>query len=57
MDDIFIPGGMTRFTYDEFHPDPIYDNTRTALEDCIKMYFREAIFQLDADVEKRKFTH
>jgi len=36
MNDIFIPGGMTCFTYDEFYPDHIYDNTRYATDDCIK---------------------
>ncbi len=35
MDDIFIPGGMTCFTYDEFYPDHKYDNTRHAVEYCI----------------------
>ena len=36
MNDINIPGGMTCFTYDEFYPDHIYDNTRYATDDCIK---------------------
>lgn len=35
MDDINIPGMMHGFIYDEFHPDPIYDNTRLATQDCI----------------------
>ena len=33
--DMNIPGMMTGFIYDEFHPDPVYDNTRVATEDCI----------------------
>ncbi|MGH2566568.1 MAG: hypothetical protein ACRDE5_18760, partial [Ginsengibacter sp.] len=37
MNDIFIPGGMTCFTYDEFYPDHKYDNTRHAVEDCINI--------------------
>lgn len=41
MNDIFIPGGMTCFTYDEFHPDHIYDNTRYATDDCIKQIFEK----------------
>ena len=41
MDDIFIPGGMTCFTYDEFYPDHIYDNTRYATDDCIKQIFEK----------------
>jgi hypothetical protein len=35
MDDMDIPGLKTNFIYDEFHPDPVYDNTRIATEDCI----------------------
>jgi hypothetical protein len=35
-DDINIPGMMSGFIYDEFHPDPEYDNMRAAIDDCIK---------------------
>jgi hypothetical protein len=35
MDDINVPGMIHGFIYDEFHPDPVYDNSRMALEDCI----------------------
>lgn len=35
MSDMSIPGYTTEFIYDEFHPDPVYDNTRAATEDCI----------------------
>ncbi len=41
MDDIFIPGGMTCFTYDEFYPDHKYDNTRHAVEYCIGMILKK----------------
>jgi hypothetical protein len=34
-DDMDLPGWTTHFIYDEFHPDPVYDNTRTATHDCI----------------------
>jgi len=44
MNDIFIPGGMTCFTYDEFYPDHIYDNKRTALEDCIQCILKKQSF-------------
>lgn len=44
MNDIFIPGGMTCFTYDEFYPDPIYENTNTALDDCIKCILEKQCF-------------
>jgi hypothetical protein len=35
IEDIDIPGLMHCFIYDEFHPDPVYDNTRHAVDDCI----------------------
>ena len=35
MDDMNIPGMMHGFIYDEFHPDPVYDNTRAAKDECI----------------------
>ncbi|MEO8108720.1 MAG: hypothetical protein ABI594_01750 [Ginsengibacter sp.] len=44
MNDIFIPGGMTCFTYDEFYPDHIYENTNTALDDCIKCILKKQTF-------------
>ena len=44
MNDIFIPGGMTCFTYDEFYPDHIYENTNTALDDCIKCILKKQHF-------------
>lgn len=36
-DDMNLPGWTTNFIYDEFHPDPVYDNTRAAMHDCIGM--------------------
>ncbi len=36
LDDMHIPGMMSGFIYDEFYPDYEYDNTRYAVEDCIK---------------------
>ncbi|MDQ6903187.1 MAG: hypothetical protein M3139_09270 [Bacteroidota bacterium] len=44
MDDIFMPGSMTCFTYDEFYPDHVYDNTRIALEDCIECILKKQSF-------------
>jgi hypothetical protein len=35
-DDMDVPGMITSYIYDEFHPDYVYDNTRYAVEDCIK---------------------
>lgn len=36
VNDTHLPGMMTCFTYDEFYPDPYFDNTQAANEDCIK---------------------
>lgn len=36
MEDISIPGMMHGFIYDEFYPDPVYDNSRAAEDDCIR---------------------
>lgn len=36
MDDINVPGMITCFIYDEFHPDPVYDNTIAATDYCMK---------------------
>jgi hypothetical protein len=41
MTDLDIPGMMTGFIYDEFYPDPVYDNTRTAIEECIRFIFQK----------------
>jgi hypothetical protein len=61
MDDINIPGMMHGFIYDEFHPDPEYENTEIATRDCISRifekeplewmhYFRESGVQLNDHV-------
>jgi len=38
-DDISIPGMVTGFIYDEFYPDVEYDNTRTAIHECLQRVF------------------
>jgi hypothetical protein len=45
MDDMNIPGMMHGFIYDEFHPDPVYDNTRAATEDCISYILQQEPLQ------------
>ena len=40
-DDMDMPGWTTNFIYDEFHPDPVYDNTRAATDDCIDYILRK----------------
>lgn len=41
MNDMNVPGMMNCFTYDEFHPDHKYDNTRAAVDDCIETIFKK----------------
>jgi len=43
-DKIDVPGMMTCFIYDEFHPDYAYDNSRIAVDDCINYFFDKAFF-------------
>jgi hypothetical protein len=42
MDDINIPGMMHGFIYDEFHPDPVYETTRVATNDCMQRILSKA---------------
>jgi hypothetical protein len=35
MEDISIPGMIHGFIYDEFHPDPYYENVRIAVQHCM----------------------
>lgn len=48
MDDMHMAGMVHCFIYDEFHPDPVYDNSRIATDDCIR-------YILDKD--PLKWTH
>ena len=43
-DNISMPGMMTCFIYDEFHPDDKYENERMAVEDCINYFFDKGVF-------------
>jgi hypothetical protein len=43
-DNISLPGMMTCFIYDEFHPDDKYENARVAVEDCIHYFFDKEFF-------------
>jgi hypothetical protein len=40
-----IPGMMHGFIYDEFYPDPIYDNTCAAVNDCIQHMLNADVFE------------
>lgn len=41
MNDMNIPGMVHGYIYDEFHPDPIYETTRIAVEECMEDIFRK----------------
>ena len=43
-DNINMPGMMTCFIYDEFHPDYVYDNSRIAVDNCINYFFDKSSF-------------
>jgi len=38
-----LPGWTTNFIYDEFHPDPVYDNMRVAVDDCINYFLSKTV--------------
>lgn len=40
-DDMDLPGWTTNFIYDEFHPDPVYDNSRLVEQDLFGDIFRK----------------
>jgi hypothetical protein len=43
-DKIDLPGMMTCFIYDEFHPDYVYENSRVAVEECMDYFFNKNTF-------------
>ena len=40
MDEIKVPGWVNHFIYDEFHPDPVYDNSKIVEEDILHDIFK-----------------
>lgn len=53
MNDMDIPGMMTGFIYDEFHPDPVYENSRAA-SDCIRQILIDNPLEWVHDFRKEK---
>ncbi|HET9429964.1 MAG TPA: hypothetical protein VFO70_02250 [Chitinophagaceae bacterium] len=45
MADMNMPGMISGFIYDEFYPDPIYDNTRLVVDYCMEMILRKRPFE------------
>ncbi len=55
MDDIDVPGWTTNFIYDEFYPDPVYENEQKAHDYCIRTIlssepFRHAYYFKDSNI-------
>ncbi|MEO7524368.1 MAG: hypothetical protein ABIT58_09755 [Ferruginibacter sp.] len=42
MDDFDLPGWTNNFVYDQFHPDPYYENETAAVDDCISIILSKA---------------
>jgi hypothetical protein len=53
MNDMDIPGMTTGFIYDEFHPDPVYENSRAA-SDCIRQILIQEPLEWVHDFRKEK---
>ncbi len=53
VDDLHIPGMMQGFVYDEFHPDPVYENSNLATESCIYPILSEQSLDWLPDFEER----
>ncbi|MFT3703508.1 MAG: hypothetical protein QM802_14185 [Agriterribacter sp.] len=52
MSDMHVAGMMTTFIYDEFHPDDVYDNSRLAAYDCIKLILKKDPLEWDLHFRK-----
>ena len=55
MDDINVPGMMHGFIYDEFHPDPVYDNSGLVQQDLLHDIFRKEELFCEIDYVKNGF--
>ena len=55
-DDMNLPGWTTNFIYDEFHPDPVYDNSRMVEQDLIKDIFRKGDFFYEINFDDAGFV-
>ena len=55
-DDMNLPGWTTNFIYDEFHPDPVYDNSRLVEQDLFNDVFRKDDLFYGIDYSKEGFV-
>jgi hypothetical protein len=53
MDDMNLPGWSSNFIYDEFHPDPVYDNSRMVEQNLLADIFSKSdlFYEIDYDKE------
>jgi hypothetical protein len=59
MDDINLPGWTTNFIYDEFYPDPVYDNSKLVEQNLLGDIFRkdDLFYEVDYDEEEIFFNN
>lgn len=44
IEDFDLPGAVYNFIYDDFHPDPVYESSRIATEECMTGIFNTRVF-------------
>jgi len=54
-DDINLPGWSNNFIYDEFYPDPVYDNSRLVEQDLLRDIFTKDVLFHDIHYDKDGF--
>jgi hypothetical protein len=52
--DMNIPGMMTSFIYDDFHPDHLYDNAELAKHDCLRVILCKQPLDFNPHIEEAK---
>jgi hypothetical protein len=56
MDDMNLPGWSSNFIYDEFHPDPVYDNSRMVEQNLFGDIFCKSDLFYEIDYDKEGFV-
>lgn len=56
MDDMNLPGWSSNFIYDEFHPDPVYDNSRMVEQNLFADIFRKSDLFYEIDYDEKGFV-
>jgi hypothetical protein len=56
MDDMNLPGWSSNFIYDEFHPDPVYDNSRMVEQNLLADIFSKSDLFYEIDYDKEGFV-